>query len=500
MKLKLSILALLALLIAGCNREPLPVPLEEGGKIVTISVYISPETRVAYDDANRTLSWESGDQLLLAGYDADGLYMNQTSLFTYNTGTVNSFNGQQIIGAATYKAYYPATVTLDANGSVQPLPDAFWQQTQTGDGTTGHLKNKLLLFDEVANSIDQAFNLELKNSILKFNLSNIPQKVGELDQLIYTVETSSGVFKSMTLNVTGITFSSTVNSMTAFLAFDPAVVKIAANGKAKILLIGVLPYVWRSGKVTGGKNYLKGNRYTDTVSSGWTLDNPLIYVAESNVNPAGNGFVANPTACQGCGYFDFNAAKAIDIPGHHLPDLVEWSGIVPKYVTNQNYYVRFNSPYSYVGITENVTVQGENVSMTSDFRTTSNRVSYALRYKGTHMVSAWKYEYVYDTNKEHTHLKITSRNVAPSVTIGDIDDGTFWTSGTGNDVVRYFPAGGYYNNGSPNNVGVQGYYRSSTVYSTAGAWNMYFNSTYAISYYGNIQTNEFTVRLFVPGN
>jgi len=82
MKLKLSILALLALLIAGCNREPLPVPLEEGGKIVTISVYISPETRVAYDDANRTLSWESGDQLLLAGYDADGLYMNQTSLFT----------------------------------------------------------------------------------------------------------------------------------------------------------------------------------------------------------------------------------------------------------------------------------------------------------------------------------------------------------------------------------------------------------------------------------
>lgn len=138
--------------------------------------------------------------------------------------------------------------------------------------------------------------------------------------------------------------------------------------------------------------------------------------------------------------------------------------------------------------------------MLSDFRTTSNRVSYALRYKGTHMVSAWKYEYVYDTNKEHTHLKITSRNVAPSVTIGDIEDGTFWTSGTGNDVVRYFPAGGYYNNGSPNNVGLQGYYRSSTVYSTAGAWNMYFNSTYAISYYGNIQTNEFTVRLFVPGN
>ena len=42
-------------------------------------------------------------------------------------------------------------------------------------------------------------------------------------------------------------------------------------------------------------------------------------------------------------------------------------------------------------------------------------------------------------------MKITSRRVAPSVTIGNISDnnGAFWNTGQENDVVRYFPASGY---------------------------------------------------------
>jgi hypothetical protein len=61
MKPKLFIIALLALLVASCTLVPLPEPEKEEGKIVTIRVKIPEETRVAYDDATRTLSWQVGD-------------------------------------------------------------------------------------------------------------------------------------------------------------------------------------------------------------------------------------------------------------------------------------------------------------------------------------------------------------------------------------------------------------------------------------------------------
>ena len=76
MKLKLFIITLLAIMVAGCTLEPIPEPEKEGGKIVTISANISPDTRVSYNDGTRKLAWESGDKLLLAGYDAGGTYID----------------------------------------------------------------------------------------------------------------------------------------------------------------------------------------------------------------------------------------------------------------------------------------------------------------------------------------------------------------------------------------------------------------------------------------
>ena len=52
-KIILLIITLLALLVAGCIREPLPEPGKEEGKIVTISASIPAETRVTYDDDTR---------------------------------------------------------------------------------------------------------------------------------------------------------------------------------------------------------------------------------------------------------------------------------------------------------------------------------------------------------------------------------------------------------------------------------------------------------------
>ena len=501
MKSKLFIIALLALSVISCTREPIPQLEEQGGKIVTIRATIPPETRVAYDDANLSLSWQDNDQLLLAGYD--GTTYKGSSTFTYVSGSGSKFLGTTVPGATTYKAYYPGNViTLDNNGNVQ-LPVYFWQQTQEGNNSTAHLRDKLFLSDTVAKATNNTFSLTLRSSMIKLNLSSIPQEVGKLDQLIYMVETASGVFKSVPLNVSGVTFSATVSSITAFLAFDPDVVtNIAANGKVRITLLGEQPYEW-SATSTEGKNYIAGNRYTGTVTGGWTgkeLINPLSFVAEYNVNPAGNGFVTDLTACDVSGYFTWNSADNINISGYHIPSMEEWYGIVPERETYV-VYVNFKYESSHYGISKNVIVQGETINMTSDYRNTGSinnpAPSYALRYKGTDMVSAWKYEYNYDPNKEHTHMKITSRNVAPSETIGNIADETFWTTGNENDIVRYFPASGFYYY-KVTYRGTEGYFRSATE-SSGFALYIHFNSGTPQSHTTYMHTRT-SVRLFANPN
>jgi len=505
MKPKLFIIALLALLVASCTLVPLPEPEKEEGKIVTIRVKIPEETRVAYDDATRTLSWQVGDQLLMAGYN--GTTFLGSKIFNYD-GTGYTFSGEPVPGATTYKAYYPATVQLNEDGVVQPFPATFWHQKQVGDNSMGHLRNKLLLFDEEANALDQTFNLTLKNSIIRFNLSGIPQAVGALSHLIWRVETAPGVTKSVMLNVENVNFSASTTTLTAFLAFDPAVMKIAVNGKMRIALLGTKWYVWNN-QVAPGKTYSAGNRYKGTVNGGWVeqvINNPLYYVAVYNVNPAGDDFVSNLTDCRVSGHFTWNDAVTRfntnnSIPGYHLPSKEEWFGIVPEHATS-SYYVHFTGPAaSYNDVSENVVVQDMCITVTGDYRTTANNVSYALRYKGTNLRSAWKYEMI-NFCTDSCYLKITSRNIEPSVTITDVANETYWDSNDWDDVIRYLPAGGVYSDwdGQLQAQGTGGYYWASTECDVPCAWYMSFGENYAVSYSGCGKTNRFTVRLFAPGN
>ncbi len=495
MTLKPYIIALLALSVISCTREPLPELDYKEGKLVTISATIPPETRVAYNDTTLKLSWQIGDTLLLAGYD-DTTYIGRKK-FGW-TGTGCTFSGEEVPGATTYKAYYPGNViTLDNDGNVQ-LPDNFWDQRQNGDSTTAHLRNKLLLFDEEAHSITQIFNLTLKSSIIKLDLSSVPKEVGKLHQLVYTVETAWGVFESVSLDVTNVTFSLAKHSLLAFLAFDPVEMKINAGRKVMVTLSGKKLYQW-SKPVTDGKEYAAGHRYTGTVSSGWKeMINPLSFVAKYNVNPAGTGFVGDSTSCTGSGYFNWEQANAISVPGYHLPSRKEWRSIVPEAYG----YVFFKTTVDKNNITEYVTVRNQNITMTCDYRNvgteTNPAPSYALRYKGTDMLSAWKYEYLnYNTN--NCHLKVTCRNVVPSVTIGDIANAEYWTTNTKNDVVRYFPASGWMSSGHPNIVGTGGFFWSSTKYIHPTYdhlyYCMYFSPT-VVHFHRNDKLLEYSVRLF----
>jgi len=222
--------------------------------------------------------------------------------------------------------------------------------------------------------------------------------------------------------------------------------------------------------------------------------NPLSYVAEYNINTAGDGFVNDLTACNISGYFNYNNAVTqfgnITIGGqrYHLPSFEEWSSIAPSTA-----WVYYGVNNSYDNRSETVTVAGNIYTMTSDFRNDSaNKTTYALRYKGTHLISAWKYEYFgYGTN--NCHLKITSRSVyGQTITVDQIADASFWNTNTENDIVRYFPASG--NSDDPGDVGIGGAFRSSTSEKIMG-----FRDTYATSKSGD-NNKGFSVRLFTSGN
>ncbi len=271
MKFKLYIVAMLAIVVASCTIEDLPEPVKNEGNIVTIRAAIAPETRVSYTDGatGGTLAWEQGDQLKLAGYD--GTTYKGESTFTWS-GTGVVFTGPAVPGATAYKAYYPASITLDANGNMQPVTSTFWEQTQNGTSSTAHLRSKLILIDDNPKPVGDLFTLVAKNSIIKFDLS-IPNDLGTLTKLIWKVETITGLFKSMTLNVSGVSAGTT--SLIAFLAFDPAVMKIASGvtsgGEFNIKLIGsAKSYEWSTNSGAAGKTYDAGKRYTATVSGGWT--------------------------------------------------------------------------------------------------------------------------------------------------------------------------------------------------------------------------------------
>ena len=136
--------------------------------------------------------------------------------------------------------------------------------------------------------------------------------------------------------------------------------------------------------------------------------------------------------------------------------------------------------------------------MKSDFRTGVKGVSYGLRYKGTKLLSAWRYEYIRDGND--THLKITSRGLQgqTNVTVGDIAQADFWSANAENDVIRYFPASGFFS-GSYRFVGSDGYFWSSSGTQDNMSDHMYFSKNYA-GLSGNNRSFGFSVRLFTSGD
>ncbi len=212
MRIKLFIFALITLFVASCARENLHEPALQESRLVTITATIEPQTRVSYDDVTLKLSWEDNDELMLVGYQAESF--KGKSKFKYSKNG-NNFSGQSVEGADAYRAYYPAgCTTLDDNGRIQCLDDACWQQTQSGISSTAHLRDRIILRDTIANPLTESFGLAAMSSIMKVSLSGIPNDLGTLDKIFWSVGTSDEVYtRQRTLLVTDVASGTT--SMTA---------------------------------------------------------------------------------------------------------------------------------------------------------------------------------------------------------------------------------------------------------------------------------------------
>lgn len=176
---------------------------------------------------------------------------------------------------------------------------------------------------------------------------------------------------------------------------------------------------------------------------------PLAYVAEYNINLDGTGF-ATTHATDVSGYFTFKEAvnKFSDITiadkKYHLPTKEEWMAIVPPSRATPD-YVDFASEYTYTDSVETVSVGGKMITSTNDYYGTGEDEVYGLRFKGTNLCSAWKYEYTFVDS--HRVLRVTARPVDMAtnpITIEEVKKPEFWASNTSDDIVRIFPASGWF--------------------------------------------------------
>ena len=300
-----SLTLALAVVASGCNTDDLSdaghtFPDKPAEKM-TIHATTGQQsgTRVAYEDGaagmNGKLTWQKGDRLTVMRMNGSD-YVAHADDYEYggtDGATSGPFTGTAITGAGnSWTIYYPHTVVVSTYYDTVTLP--MTGQTQTADGNTDHLRNYLLLSSTGIKDLDAGFDLEMQNSIMKFEFSNVPAEVGELTRLVWAAETETDSHIRCThylmLNFApgAVTFDTDKHTLTAYLAFMPEEMKVKTGGKFTVMLMGDKTYLAET-TIDGGKTYAAGMRYTavvDGTSMKWEEKAVMIFT----VRPVGDQF------------------------------------------------------------------------------------------------------------------------------------------------------------------------------------------------------------------
>ena len=300
-----SLTLALAVVASGCNTDDLSdaghtFPDKPAEKM-TIHATTGQRsgTRVAYEHGaagmNGKLTWQKGDRLTVMRMNGSD-YVAHADDYEYggtDGATSGPFTGTAITDAGnSWTIYYPHTVAVNTYYATVTLP--MTGQTQTADGNTDHLRNYLLLSSTGIKDLDAGFDLEMQNSIMKFEFSNVPAEVGELTRLVWAAETETDSHIRCThylmLNFApgAVTFDTDKHTLTAYLAFMPEEMKVKTGGKFTVMLMGDKTYLAET-TIDGGKTYAAGMRYTavvDGTSMKWEEKAVMIFT----VRPVGDQF------------------------------------------------------------------------------------------------------------------------------------------------------------------------------------------------------------------
>ena len=295
----------LAVVASGCSTDDLSDTVrtlpDKPAEKMTIHATTGQQsgTRVAYEDGaagmNGKLTWQKGDRLTVVRMNGSD-YVAHADDYEYggtDGATSGPFTGTAITDAGnSWTIYYPHTVVVSTYYDTVTLP--MTGQTQTADGNTDHLRNYLLLSSTGIKDLDAGFDLEMQNSIMKFEFSNVPAEVGELTRLVWAAETETDSHIRCThylmLNFApgAVTFDTDKHTLTAYLAFMPEEMKVKTGGKFTVMLMGDKTYLAET-TIDGGKTYAAGMRYTavvDGTSMKWEEKAVMIFT----VRPVGDQF------------------------------------------------------------------------------------------------------------------------------------------------------------------------------------------------------------------
>ncbi len=242
---------------------------------------------------------------------------------------------------------------------------------------------------------------------------------------------------------------------------------------------------------------------------------PLDFLAEvPAINKAENGFITNHNLPShtgnvgniqntNVGYYTWDEAMALFNGSHsfltdyYLPNRDQWRSIIPKKTV-----VYTSDTHSKRTFTETAQV-GEDPAQdyTSDFITVNEGgifVTYALRFKGTEWVSAWRYAYA-TTAKEKFVIKCLPLKDRPNVNSLDLEQDIVNPSlfTTNACTVRTLPMyGRLFDNGEINGVGVKTGFWSRT---SRGNYDAFIPRFYGYVVYTNRKgrDNRYPVRPFV---
>ncbi len=272
MKKTIMCLLVTVLMLNSCNHKKPNNTRTQQGELMTITVSMPNDLKVAYDDekvGQGALTWEDGDQILAVG-KKDGKCIGAEK-FTLSSGEgtrAATFIGREIPDATSYDIYYGNVEFKD--GKVKVSMDG---QKQSGNYSTAHLKKSIYLFGSVWRKEAERWvcSLEMKSAIMKLELSNLPTDIGTLQKIEWGITTvpsgeNNGCYFQF-LELENIPLST--NKLTAYVSFLPEEVKKAANGEApqfSVELTGDRGKRFLRIPIKEVKEYQAGKRYTAKIS------------------------------------------------------------------------------------------------------------------------------------------------------------------------------------------------------------------------------------------